>query len=423
MGQTRMKLFTEALEPHLDNMENAFKLSTREIDHYKQLLREEYELGRYSYGMYRNMMSAINSFATYILSRKKQAGEIYYEDVTQVRMAQNTSREVTPYVLVTEQDIESYLKDLSLNVKWHTFQVYSFYLRQALDEILDMSQRGELSDYVNISKVFSKKKYKRGKHLYPIKRQRTSAQKRKLLLNKYKEYENLKSVTIESIIDALAYLRILGEKISKREARMNPNTFNEVKVATALLLFTGARSTELATLLVQDINFRENYILITRNKLSEDDIKHRTTVFPLHPFLKAILKWYIKEYQLDWDDYLLGTQYLDKKISYAFRPRAHLRLGTDYITINGKRYSTTSPIITVRKFRKFWDNYAEANGMDFRIKNYLLGRKVGIDIEYYVSVLKNPKVFLSIQKEYSQIFGDLDKLLNPVIKEVFKIKI
>ncbi|KUH33991.1 hypothetical protein APY94_03715 [Thermococcus celericrescens] len=414
-----MKIFEKALTPDGSSIvENAFKLTTRDLDNYKRLLVEAYENGRYSYGMYRNLMTALNSFATYILNKKKQDGEIYYEGHT--KRGINTN--LTPYVLISEKDIISYLQDLSLRVKRHTFQVYSFYLKQALDEMLEMKKGGELSDYINVSKVFSEKRYIKGKHLYPTRRRRNTVEKRKLLLDKYREYENLKSVTLNDILDALTYLRILKTKISAKEARMTQRTFDEVRIATALLIFTGARSTELSDLLVRDVEFEEDYMFITRNKLSEDDIKHRTTIFPLHPFLKASLQSYIRKYRLYPENYLISSQYLDKKISYAFNPST-LNIETGYISINGRRYSAESSIITVRKFRKFWDNYAEANRMDFRVKNYLLGRRVGVDIEYYVSVLRNKKVFFNIQSEYFRVFGDLDKKLSPVIQEVFEIKI
>lgn len=141
-------------------------------------------------------------------------------------------------------------------------------------------------------------------------------------------------------------------------------------------------------------------------------------MFPLHPYLKKELRRFIRNYQLSTNDFLLGNwRYLDKFIKHYYTPKRILKVEDGYITLNKRKYRVDKSIITVRKFRKFWDNYAEGK-MDSKYKNYLLGRYVGVGMANYVSVIHNMKVFRKLKDEYMKVFGNLDKKLKKQLDKI-----
>ena len=65
-------------KPHWDDRRGRISLTSYEIDKFKKEMEQLYRAGKLSYGKYRNIMTATNVFADYVLNKKIITGEVCF---------------------------------------------------------------------------------------------------------------------------------------------------------------------------------------------------------------------------------------------------------------------------------------------------------------------------------------------------------
>jgi len=389
-----------------DDNKREMVLTTYEIDEFKKKMKEYYDQKKLSLGKYRNIMTATNVFTEHILKKKRLNNEVEQQIITRniVQNGKITKVSIkTDAFVLTSQDLIEFFETIYSRVALHTFRVYLFYVKYLLEKILE--RRGEYIEEYFRPSIFDPEKYVLGSHDYGRKSQASPL---------YIELDRKKFVNISHIRDALEYLSIIKHKVDNNQIGMSQLTYDRLKIATLLLIFTGARGTEINDLMVADFNFRKGYIVFRRNKFKSHP---RETVVPLHPYLKEELQNFIRDYQLKKDNHIFEWKHFDKIIKHYYTPKRVLKTEKKKIKLNKREYPTDKTIITTRMFRKFWDNYAEGR-MDSKYKNYLLGRYVGVDMEHYVSVIHNKRVFNKLKSEYMKVFSDLPRKLEKQLKKI-----
>jgi len=388
------------------------------IDDYKEELVRRRNEGLLRRGTFRNRSTALNVLLENLLEIKGLNPE--NPNVETIRV---TSNDIYRAVM-------NYIK--KKRPSKHTIEVYLESARICLEEIL--------FDYLGLqlSQTLGLEVFKPAFYLNKL--SISAIQEKGKQLDEYLKNEQRKVVTDERIKDAIKWIDILRNE--KGESR----TIENLRLATILLLFTGARASELNDLqfevvledgrILKQINLNSGIIYFHRGKIKDSPIRSFTPIF-IHPVPVAELRVFRRKFIVDPTEPIFGYFGLDKVFYRYFRPDlafGETKLQRIYEANPWlQKYPPNEPIITTSLFRKYVDSYLQERifelgddnlsrelfgtglvGLDNmrRYKNYILGRVEGVDFYHYISVTQDKRFSTRYRRFTKMLFdGLIDRLM------------
>ena len=394
------------------------------LDEYKEELVKLRNSKQLSPGTFQNKSFALNTFVEYllkVLDKPPENGSVVKLSAESIYRA-----------------FSEYIRDPNRSKSSHTFNVVLNYTKEALRHIL-WEKYG-----VSLSRVFGEEIFDPNLYLSMI--SRTALRSKAIQLKTYQKSEQEKVVSSERIRAALRWLSIL---ISERPTI----TVEKIRLATLIVLMTGARGTEINDLQfvtidesgrkTNQIDLNRGIIYFRRAKL-KTDTGGITPVF-IHDVLISELKIFKRRFILDPTAPIFGYYSLDKVFTRYYIPREVFRRKKDleraYSMHSWLRvYPPDKPIITIKLFRKFFDSHLQnmiyelvdnekLGFMGFlssaqlidelrRYKNYLLGRAEGVDFMHYISLTED-KRFRGRYRRLTRMF--VDSIIDEVMPELLRV--
>ena len=416
----RRKVFSRPQPTPTLKSSSGIVLRLSDFDEYKEELVQLRNMGQLTVGKFRNRSTSINVFLEYLMKVKP-----IDPGVDEIKI---TARDVY-------NAFNLFIKERRPSV--HTLRTYLRSTRKALEHILLSKYDTFLSQALGIE-VFDVE-------FYLSQLSKSTLQRKARQLKEYQEHEKEKVITDQRVKDALRWLGIL---VNTRKTR----TVENLRLATIIMLFTGARGSEINDLqfqveidgeLINQIDTKRDIIYFHRKKLKEDATKSFTPIF-VHPLVIEELKIFRRLYLIDPTEPIFGYYSIDKIFQRYYTPqRAFVsRKKLEKLYENNswlQKYPPNKPIISMRAIRKYVDSYLQARmfeladrgigaslfgkgfvGLDNmrRYKNYYLGRAEGVDFLHYISITEDPRYFVRYKKFTKRIFDGLVDRLMPELSYV-----
>jgi len=410
----RRKVFSKPQQTPTFKNGNKIVLRLSDFDEYKEELVRLRNSGQLTVGKFRNRSTAINIFIEYM------------DKVNSINLEAD---EITITARNVYNAFNLFIKERRPAV--HTLRTYLYSIRKVLEHILLSKYDTFLSQTIGIE-VFDVE-------FYLSQLSKSTLQRKARQLKEYQEHEKEKVITDQRIKDGLKWLWIL---LNTKRTR----TIENLRLATLVAIFTGARGSEINDLqfqvevdgeLLSQIDTKRGIIYLHRKKLKGDATKSFTPIF-VHPIITEELKIFKKLYIIDSTESIFGYYSIDKIFQKYYTPQ---RAFTSQKTLERlyennawlKKYPPNRPILSLRAIRKYVDSYLQARmfeladrgigaslfgkgfvGLDNmrRYKNYYLGRAEGVDFLHYISITEDPRYFMRYKKFTKRIFdGLVDKLM------------